>query len=65
MSHKCPKKGCETDVADDKLTCKEHWFLIPRPLRTAVWRAWDNERGAGTPEHIAAIAAAVRALNAE
>jgi hypothetical protein len=37
-----------------------------RPLQwtgPAVWAAWDNGAGAGSPAHMAAITAAITAVN--
>jgi hypothetical protein len=41
------------------LACSGHWYQVPPPLRSAVWRAWDDGDGAGSAEHAAAITAAV------
>jgi hypothetical protein len=41
------------------LACGGHWYQVPRPVRNAVWRAWDNGGGAGSAEHTAAIQAAI------
>jgi hypothetical protein len=45
------------------LMCRPHWYMVPRPLRDAVWAAWDDGYGAETPEHRQAIHAAIRAVN--
>lgn len=63
MDHKCPKDGCMAPVPVDMLACRQHWYSVPKPIRMAVWRAWDNGAGAGTPEHTRAIEAAVSAMN--
>lgn len=64
MSHQCPRNGCKQVVArDDKLMCRDDWRLVPAPLQRAVWEAWDNGNGRGTPAHAAAIQAAIRAVN--
>lgn len=63
-SHKCPKMGCEVRVPHRMLACRAHWYEIPKPYRDAVWRAY-NGAGMGSPEHGAAIRAAVGALNRE
>jgi len=64
-SHRCPGRDCKQRVAGDMLACRPHWYMIPRPLRAAVWAAWRDGAGAGSPEHAAAMAAAVEALNAK
>jgi hypothetical protein len=43
------------------LACRPHWYSVPKPLRDAVWAAWED--GAGSPAHTAAIDAAIRAMN--
>jgi len=45
------------------LMCRTHWYMVPKPLRNAVWNAWADGFGAGTPEHSEAILAAVDAVN--
>jgi len=45
------------------LMCRADWYRVPKPLRNAVWAAWRNGAGAGSPEHTAAISAAIRAVN--
>ncbi len=45
------------------LMCRPHWYVVPRPLRDAVWTAWANGAGAGSAAHRAAITAAVDAVN--
>jgi hypothetical protein len=59
MTHKCPAPGCESDVPDDMLACRKDWYRIPKPLRTAIWRAWRQGEGAGSAEHGNAIRAAI------
>jgi hypothetical protein len=62
-THKCPRDGCERQVGQDQLACAQDWYKIPKPLRDAVWRAWDHGAGAGSAAHTAAITAAIAALN--
>jgi hypothetical protein len=59
MTHECPGPGCEVQVPAHMLACSRHWYQVPRPLRTAVWRAWDNGAGAGTPAHTEAMRRAI------
>jgi hypothetical protein len=47
------------------LMCRPHWYQVPKPIRGAVWAAWDEGRGAGTPAHRAAIEAAIAAVEAK
>jgi len=57
-THTCPVHTCGRQVGGDKLMCPRHWLMVPPELRRAVWGAWRNGDGYGTPEHGEAIAAA-------
>jgi hypothetical protein len=60
MNHQCPGPRCtRDDIPAEMLACTGHWYQVPRALRTAVWRAWDDGAGALSPEHNAAVKAAV------
>jgi alkylhydroperoxidase family enzyme len=63
VSHACPARGCSETVADDKLLCWTDWRRVPPALQQAVYAAWNGGRGAGTPEHRAACAAATDAAS--
>ena len=63
MTHECPATGCDREVSVDMLMCRSHWNMVPTPLRTAVWNAWQDGAGAGTTQHAAAINAAIRSVN--
>ena len=56
--HPCPV--CGAQVAHTRLMCREDWYRVPRILRNDVWRTWRSGDGEASPEHVAAIAAAVR-----
>lgn len=60
--HTCPAAGCTVSVQSDMLMCRKHWFMVPKVLRSRVWRAWDNGNGAWSQEHRAACAAAIDAV---
>jgi hypothetical protein len=62
-AHLCPVGGCRAKVRRDRLMCAPHWYQVPRPLRDAVWAAWQSGAGAGTPAHTAAITAAIAAVD--
>lgn len=64
FTHECPATGCTREVREDMLFCRGHWYMVPVPLRNAVWSAWQHRAGAGTAAHAAAIRAAIRAVNA-
>lgn len=63
MSHECPATGCTKAVNAGMLMCQTHWYMVPGPLRSAVWAAWANGLGAGSAEHRQAIRAAIEAVN--
>ena len=51
------------EVPDHLLMCGIHWRLVPPPAARAVYAAYDHGAGIGTPELIAAQAAAIRIVN--
>lgn len=61
-THKCPKRGCERRVPLHMLACRSDWYAIPAPIRRAVWDAY-RRHGMGSPQHGAAIRAAIDSLN--
>ncbi len=63
MTHECPAAGCTREVSISMLMCRSHWYMVPAPLRTAVWNAWQDGAGAGSAQHTAAISAAIRSVN--
>ncbi len=65
MSHPCPA-GCGRTVNDDnKLMDSGCWGKVPKPIQNAVYRAWDYGRGRGSAAHLAAVKAAIRAVNGD
>jgi hypothetical protein len=65
MTHPCPGPLCggEADVPAHMLMCGRDWAALRRgakPFAQAVWRAWDNGAGSGSPAHRAAMTAAIR-----
>jgi hypothetical protein len=38
--HTCHWPGCELEVPPAMWGCKQHWFMLPKPLRDAVWREY-------------------------
>jgi hypothetical protein len=63
MDHNCPAAACTASVPYDMLMCSRHWYMVPRPLQSAVWRARARGDGAGSDAHTAAIMAAIAAVN--
>lgn len=62
-THQCPATACTRELRYEMLMCPGHWHMVPRPVRAAVWNAWQDGAGAGTPQHTAARAAAIRSVN--
>jgi len=62
-AHLCPVGGCQQDVRADRLMCRPHWYQVPKPLRDTVWATWRSGEAARSPEHAAAIRAAIVAVD--
>jgi hypothetical protein len=63
VTHQCPGPECAEEVGLSVLMCSRCWYLVPKPVRAAVWRAWRRGAGAGTPAHRAAMVAAMAAVS--
>ena len=61
-THKCPRSGCDRQVPQHMLMCRNDWYRVPKSLRDAVWDAYYGP-GVGSPEHRDAITAAIEAVN--
>jgi hypothetical protein len=61
--HLCPVRKCPREVPDHLLMCGIHWRMVDAALRREVYAAYDNGRGLGTHELLAAQAAAIRHVN--
>lgn len=64
-AHDCPATGCTRRIARHQLMCRTHWYMVPKPLRDAVYDAYRHGLGAGSPAHRDAILAAAEAVNAK
>lgn len=62
-AHECPRRGCRVQVPYEQLACKRDWYVLPKPIRDAVTRAYKRGLGIGTPEHNAAVNTAIRTMN--
>lgn len=62
-AHQCPATGCTARVAKQMLMCRPHWYMVPRPLRAAVYEIYRNGLGAGSPAHREAVIEAIEAVN--
>jgi hypothetical protein len=58
----CLAAGCNSPVNRPRFLCKPHWFQVPRRLRDEIWRLYSAEPG--SPDHVAALRAAVRGVRA-
>lgn len=38
--HHCHWPGCEQRVPPAMWGCRKHWYMLPLPLRTAIWRTF-------------------------
>lgn len=63
--HRCPAWHCPREITDEFLLCPAHWRLVPRPIQSAVYAAYDHGAGLGSAGLLAAQVAAVRAVNRE
>ena len=63
LTHECPAPVCTEQVDPDMLLCPTHWNQVRKPLRRAVWIAWNHGAGAGTPAHRAAMRAAIAVVS--
>ena len=37
MSHTCHATNCEVPVPPTMFMCKQHWFMLPKNMRDAIW----------------------------
>jgi hypothetical protein len=37
-THQCPAPKCNTQVPNSMLSCRPHWYGLPRALRDEVWQ---------------------------
>ena len=58
----CPVRGCCARIDSSRLMCRAHWRLVPWELRAAVWATWRSGLATSSPEHQAAVCAAVSAI---
>lgn len=38
--HHCHARFCPVGVPPKMLMCRRHWFMVPKPLRDAVWATY-------------------------
>lgn len=34
--HKCPRKGCQAQVPDERYACSSDWFALPNEVRRKI-----------------------------
>lgn len=42
MAHTCHAVGCDVRVPPKMFMCKRHWFMVPKPLRDAIWATYRS-----------------------
>lgn len=63
--HRCHAAGCTAVVPPAMLMCRMHWFMVPKPLRQAVWRLYRRGQEVTkdpTPDYLAVARAAIDAV---
>ncbi len=63
--HQCPIGGCPELLPLSKLMDAAHWRMVPPHLQQAVYAAYANGAGVGTPELADAQQAAIGAVEAK
>jgi hypothetical protein len=61
----CPINGCRVQIDSKLLMCPAHWGMVPKPLRSEVWR-WYRNGQENHPERVSTmyLDAANRAIKA-
>lgn len=65
MPHLCHAQGCRKSVHPRMLMCPKHWYMVPKPLRDAVWAAYvpgQERRKDPTNEYLEAAQTAIAAV---
>jgi len=42
MAHHCHMTNCNVSVPPEMFACRRHWFMVPKPLRDAIWRTYRD-----------------------
>jgi hypothetical protein len=52
IAHHCHWPGCGVIVPPRLWGCKKHWFMLPKNIRDAIWRAYvPGQEISKTPSH--------------
>lgn len=66
MTHICHAKGCTVAVPPKLLMCRRHWYMVPKPLRDAVWTYYrpgqETSKFSPSPPYLQAARAAIEAV---
>ncbi len=68
MTHRCHADGCEVPVRPSLLMCRRHWFMVPKPLRDAIWatyRPGQEHDKRPSPEYLETMKEAIRVVAAK
>ena len=38
----CGARSCGKIISRSRVFCRDHWFMLPKPLRDAIWQAHRN-----------------------
>jgi hypothetical protein len=58
----CHALGCLAAIPDSMLMCRRHWYMVPKPLRDAIWQSY---RSGDRDAHLRNCAEAVRVIVAK
>lgn len=64
-AHLCHANDCTERVPPRMLMCKRHWYMVPKPLRDAVWDNYvpgQERRKDPTAAYLSAAQAAIDAV---
>lgn len=59
--HACHWPGCKAQVPPARWGCRAHWFLLPKPIRDRIWKAYkpgQEEIGRPSTDYVDAARAA-------
>jgi hypothetical protein len=62
--NRCPVPSCHRPIDPSRLMCRDHWYLVPKPLRDRIWATWRSGEGARERAHRDAVLLAVGAASA-
>jgi hypothetical protein len=63
--HTCHAMDCDVAVPPRMFMCRRHWYMLPKPMRDAIWAAYvpgQERRKDPTDAYLNAAIAAVKWL---